>query len=615
MKKKVSCLVLLVFVINLLLSGMAFADELIDATGNDKTIVKTGTDPLWSFVDITVPDKVLIGQEFEMEITVRNIGTGSGLFPELIFTEESEEKELSHFEVVNGGGVKDGFNPMIKEVKSGETKTFTVKMKVKNETKELPEGSSYLLNCSIVSADWSMGTTQTIDPVTGETTGGFTSSVDRAQKKFKATRSISLNPVYSLSEPVFVVKGVAFDPQITEGTTKTTATITLENISDSKANNVVATLEGNKIGETDKKNISVTDLTSTKQLYNIKGKQTVTVSYGLELNADRTNNEMTLSISFDGKEEPQKEIINMPLPLRSSTTGKNPKVIIERYNVEPSKVLAGNYVTLNLYVQNTNTMPVNNVSIKLEVPTENTSSGTTVSSGTVFSPVDSSNTFYIDRIEGKTSALKTITMYVNPNATAKTYVVPVEINFETTDGTEGKFSDNINIPVTQESRIDVIKSSFPTFGNAGEPLNFTAEFVNVGKTVLTNFKVEIVGENIPGAEESTYYVGTFEAGSTDEFNASIFPAEEGVLSGNVVFSYIDGDNQESSLEMPFTAEIGPAIPYEPMDPGMMEEPQESFIKKLGKHAVTIVLAVVIIAQAVILIRIKRKAKADEELMQ
>ncbi len=560
----------------------------------DKNIFNTGTDPLWSFVNIDVPEQALVGQEFEMNITVKNMGTGSGMFPEFRFTEESDRKALSHFTVVSG---TDGvYDTMLTEVKGGETKTFTIKMKVNPETKELPEGSKYRINCMIASDNWQV----------------------KGEKRYNAVQSFDLEVVYALSDPSFVVEKVTFNPAVTAGVKETTATLVLKNISQSKANNVTATLEGSYItngGESNsgEKNITVWDLSSTKQLYNIKGNQTVTVDYKLELNEDRKNNEMKLTIDYNGAEKPQEILLNMPLPLQENKGGKEPKVIIQRYNVDPSKVLAGNYVTLNLFVENTNNLAVNNVSIQLDVPTETSSSGGTVSSGTVFSPVDSSNTFYIDRIDGKQTALKTISMYVDPNATAKTYVVPVNIKYESTDGTKYESSDNVNIPVTQESKIEIISSNIPTMGNVGEPINVSMEFVNVGKVNLTNFKVRMEGD-IPGKEENVFYLGTFNASESNEYSATIIPEEEGVLSGSVAMSYIDADNQEVSMEIPFSIEIGPAIDYGDMTEPMEPIPEPGLLDKLKQHWLPIVLGIVIVVQAIILIRIKRKAKAEEELI-
>ena len=555
-----------------------------------RNVINTGLDPLWSFVNINAPEQVLVGQKFDVEITVKNMGSGSGLFPVFRFTEEADKKPLSHFTII--GGTEDGqYDTMLTEIPGGETKTFTITMQVNPETKELPEGSKYRINCMIASDNWRMS----------------------EDKRYNAVKSFELDVVYALAEPSFVVEKVTFSPEVTAGIEETVATLTLKNISDSKANNVVVTLEGMASGEEGAKNIAVRDLTATKQLYNVSGKQKVTVDYTLAPNKDRKHNEMKLTVDYNGAEKPQEILLNMPLPLQESVNGREPKVIIERYTVEPGKVLAGNYVTLTLYVENTNSLPVNNVSIQLDVPSEASSSGGTVSSGTVFSPVDSSNTFYVDRIEGKYTAVKTINMYVDPNATAKTYTVPVDIQYEGTDGKKYSSQDNVNIPVTQESKVEIISTNIQPMGNVGEPLNLLVEFVNVGKVNLTNFKVRLEGD-IPGKEENVFYLGTFNAGESNEYSASIIPEEEGTLSGSIQMSYIDADNQNAMLEIPFSCEIGPMIEYEPTDMPMEPIEEPGLLDKLRANWLPIVLGLVIVAQGIILFRMKKKAKAEEELI-
>ena len=133
--------------------------------------------------------------------------------------------------------------------------------------------------------------------------------------------------------------------------------------------------------------------------------------------------------------------------------------------------------------------------ISLKVPeNEGSSANTVVSSGTVFSPVDSSNTFYIDSIAGKSIAQKEITMYVDSNATAKTYVVPVSISYESLDGEAYNAEDNVNIPVGQVSQIDVITQSVAKEVMAGSTADFSIEFVNSGKVAVSNFKAYLKGD-------------------------------------------------------------------------------------------------------------------------
>ena len=563
--------------------------EKIDA--QRENLIDTGLDPLLTIQDIEAPDKVAVGQEFEIQVTVKNMGTGPAMYPEFRFTEDKERKALSNFSVVGGNG--DTYDTMVTEVKGGETKIFAIALKVNENTRELPAGSKYRINCTLACSNWTA----------------------MEDKRYTTATSFELEVSYALSEPNFVVENVTFNPAVTDGVTETTATIHLKNISDAKANNVVTTLSGTEIGSTGNKNISVRDLTNTKQLYTVNGQQKVTVDYQLSLNKDRKNNEMLFTLTYDGQEKPQEVLLNLPLPLNESVNGREPKVIIKQYKVNPTKVLAGNNVTLSLYIENTNSLPVNNVSIQLDVPTETSSTGGSVSGGTVFSPVNSSNTFYLDRIEGKEVAVKNINMYVDPNASAKTYIVPVNISYEGTDGTKYTAGDNVNIPVGQESKVDIISTNVQASGNVGEPLSIAMEFVNIGKVNLTNFKVSLEGD-IPGKGENVYYIGNFNVGDSDEYSAMIYPEVEGTLSGNIRISYIDGDNQEVIIDEPFTSEIGPAIDYSAMmEPTMpMPEPEPTFADKLKSNLLTIIIGIVAIAEGAVLFKSKRKAKAEEELI-
>lgn len=611
MKKKHRALWLVV----LLLFSMSFAtaiwaDEPTDATQTEqqpaeKTMAEkaeeakpktfdTGMDPLWNILKVEYDDDIIVGQEFTLKVTAQNIGSGVAFYPIIQFTEEDDRKELSHFGVI--GHNDNVYKSNIERVESGETKIFRIPMKVSPDTKELPEGSSYKINLTLKCNNWNVS----LEPA------------------FGVTASFEVKPSYTLSDPTFVVSSVTFSPEVTAGVTETVASITIDNIADSKARNVSVSLDGHQISEknTDK-NIRITDLSNTKRVGDISGKKSFVVSYGIELDNARKDNEMKMTINYNGLEKAIEETINMPLPLRENTSGVEPKVIINKYVLEPSKILAGNNVNLTLYIENTNSEAVNNISIKLTVPTSesNSATGTTVSGGTVFSPVNSSNTFFIENIPGKSIVTKDISLYVDPNAQAKTYVVPVSIDYETIDGEAKSSEDNINIPVTQESQVEIINSQIPQFGNAGMPIDFSVEFVNTGKVALTNFKATLESDDIPDADSNVYYIGNFDAAASDTFSGSFFPEAEGTVSGNIVLSYRDADNQEVRLEQPFTVEIGPPIEMPTFDPSMMEEPpQESVLSKAKAHAGTIVLVAIIIVLLGIIIRDKRRAKRDEELM-
>lgn len=569
----------------------AWADEAqsmtTDSEGKD-LIYKTGTNPLWTIESVEILTEPAVGEQFNIAITARNIGSGAGCLPIIQFTED--DKALTNFSVLGGGDIYD---PNVQKVESGERYVFNVTLVVSSNAREIG-GDGYKLNAILKSYDWNIG---------------------QAARTFTTSKQFYVSPKYSLSTPNFVVRNVTFSPAVTDATTKTTATFYVENVSDTKARNVKVSLLGKELNDKGDRNIKVSDLSNSKLIGDIKGGDLFQVSYDLELNAGRKDNEMTMSVDFTGAEKAQEMVVNLPLPL-TNAGGKVPRVIINKYTVSPSKAYAGSHVTLNLYVENTNAKEVRNVQISLKVPTNESSNSTVVSSGTVFSPVDSSNTFYIDHIAGKSVAQKEITMYVDSNAAAKTYVVPVSITYESLDGDAYEAEDNVNIPVGQESQIDIITHSVAKEATVGSPVDYSVEFVNAGKVAVTNLKAEIKGDS-PVFDNQVYYIGNFDVGATDTFSGSFIPDTAGELSGSIVLSYTTTDNEDVVMEYPFTVNVEEMIvpDVDPNDPGMEPmDPGNNFMDTLKGHIKDIVFIIIIAVLAGIIIRDKRKKKADEELL-
>jgi hypothetical protein len=83
----------------------------------------------------------------------------------------------------------------------------------------------------------------------------------------------------------------------------------------------------------------------------------------------------------------------------------------------------------------------------------------------------------------------------------------------------------------------------------------------VGKAVLNNFIVMMEG-NFP-KEQASYYVGNLEIGASDFYQGIIYPESEGLLTGTLIFSYIDNNNREVRVEEPFEINVEPMRPMEP----------------------------------------------------
>lgn len=237
-----------------------------------------------------------------------------------------------------------------------------------------------------------------------------------------------------------------------------------------------------------------------------------------------------------------------------------PKLIIDRYEFEPKLPLAGNEFEMNLSFYNTNAKKaVKN--IKIDLTSQDTSKSDSNTAGSsVFTPVDSSNTFYIGRIAPSGKVEKTIKMFVVPDATAKTYNITANFEYEDDENNEYKSSENIGVPVYQESKLDIDPINYQTNAMVGDSIPITANFYNTGKVTLYNFKVTLTADNAT-VNNGTYYIGNFNSGGQDVYEGSIMPNEPGEIKGKLKFTYEDstGEVKEKEEDINITVEEAPPV--------------------------------------------------------
>ncbi|WP_304017356.1 CARDB domain-containing protein [Fenollaria timonensis] len=241
-----------------------------------------------------------------------------------------------------------------------------------------------------------------------------------------------------------------------------------------------------------------------------------------------------------------------------------PKLIIDRYEFTPKLPLAGNEFEMNLSFYNTNAKKaVKNIKIDL-TSQDTTDNNSNTSGSSVFTPVDSSNTFYIGRIAPNGKVEKTIKMFVVPDATAKTYTITANFEYEDDENNEYKSSENIGVPVYQESKLDIDPINYQTNAFVGDNIPITANFYNTGKVTLYNFKVTLTSDNAT-INNGTYYIGNFNSGGQDIYEGSIMPNEPGEIKAQLKFSYEDstGEVKEQVEDINITVDEAP-----PMDPDL-----------------------------------------------
>ncbi|SHI59171.1 COG1361 S-layer family protein [Lutispora thermophila] len=253
---------------------------------------------------------------------------------------------------------------------------------------------------------------------------------------------------------------------------------------------------------------------------------------------------------------------------RGNTKG-TPRIIVDRYNVEPSIIKAGDIFQLTMSLLNTSSYAtVSNIKVSL------------VSDDGVFSPVNSSNTIYIDSIGPKESIQNVFTLTPKRDAEHKTYGISVNIDYEDEKGNQLSSKDMISVSVVQQVKLVLGDVSMPFEVYVGQTFPVSIEFYNMGKTTLYNLMIKTEGNFT--TQNSNYYVGNFESGKTEYYDVGITANEPGPINGRIVFTYENAVGEVFEEVKEFQTNVI-EIPMEPMpDIGMEEMPEENKIINIAK---------------------------------
>lgn len=219
-----------------------------------------------------------------------------------------------------------------------------------------------------------------------------------------------------------------------------------------------------------------------------------------------------------------------------------PRIIIDKYSYEPSDINAGDEFTLKMSYLNTS-KSVNISNIKVTVSSDD---------GT-FTPVNSSNTFFIDELGTKRNIEKVLVLKVKPGTEQKAYALSVNFDYEDDKGTQYNTRETISIPVLQVPRLVTGDIAMPPEAYTQQPFPVSIEFYNMGKVTLYNLLVKAEGDFT--VQNGRYFVGNFESGRSDSFEVQITPNAAGQLKGNIVFSFEDAAGKTIEVKKDFSANV------------------------------------------------------------
>ncbi|MGL4344410.1 MAG: COG1361 S-layer family protein [Cellulosilyticaceae bacterium] len=288
------------------------------------------------------------------------------------------------------------------------------------------------------------------------------------------------------------------------------------------------------------------------------------------------------------------------------TKGK-PKVIVGNYKAEPVVVRAGEEFDLEIGFLNTSkTKGVSNLKANLTVKDVGEKD-----TGSVFTPVGASNTFFIsDLAPGEISSQK-IRLYTIPSANPKTYELTITMEYEDEKGEAITAEEHIGIPVEQVTDIEIAEVR-TDMGTVGVPLSLSATLYNTGKTNVSNVMIRTEGEGFE-VEDNKMFIGNFEKGASEMYQPTITPNQAGNVVGTIVLEYEDPTGKKVELRHEFEMEVAENMPFPgegEMLPEEMIPPEEPKSSKVG-IIVGIGVGIGLAAIITVVVLKKRKAKREE----
>ena len=277
-----------------------------------------------------------------------------------------------------------------------------------------------------------------------------------------------------------------------------------------------------------------------------------------------------------------------------------PIVILSKYNYGGSSVAAGSSTNLSFSFTNTSKkLKIENVML-------------TVTGGTDLMLNGSTNTFYFDSVAAGGSKSVTVPMKAAQLISASAQEVQIAVTYEYVDQNarkSGSASLSLSVPLYQPDRFELSEPKTAYTGYVGEETSLTIDYVNKGKSAISNVEATISGD----IDSPTPYqrVGTIDGGKNGTIAFAVTPQLEGENQVKIVITYEDSNGNTKERVFEATVE---AMAYEPTDPGMDDpgmidpEPASTFP---WKYVIIAVVAALIVLLIVLRIR-KKKAKQKAE---
>jgi len=260
-----------------------------------------------------------------------------------------------------------------------------------------------------------------------------------------------------------------------------------------------------------------------------------------------------------------------------------PRVIISNTKITPEVPRAGQPFEMEITFRNTSAnRSVNNIRVLMEeVIGQSAPNQPAPFAG--FSPVDGSNTLFIDYIAARGEVTMTLRFNTVVDATPGSHNMRFSFDYQDQEFAEHTATEQISISVAQFSRMelrDVEISPWET-PMVGAPVRFNYVIINSGRVNLINVRTAAEGP-FEGLAEAGMFLGQINAQRTTTFTGTFIPMEPGRQRGYFVITAEDQTGELVELRHEFYVEVeggmgfgdemfaGGGMGMEGMRPGMTE---------------------------------------------
>ena len=541
--------------------------------------------------------------------------------------EDKPTDEPSSAPELIGNQITVSKNAFMPEIKAGETKNIQIPLNATSVvgsaqvTLTMPEGlylesaaATQTVNFKKGSASISCRVTAKED-VTDSVASIDVSSVysyDNKQVSEKTTFSVRLRASDDIkSNGKLVITGYQLGSSTLSYNGDTSLTITVQNTGSATMKDITMTLDGMATGS-----VTLKSGMDVQTLVELGPGQQSTFTYQLHGDKALPSGTAILTATAACGEEKSVAKVFVPCVGKPETSGgegesgpgsSKPQVIIESYTYgeEGTSVTGGSTFTLSMTLKNTSSSSaIENIKMVVSSAADETTGG-------VFTPASSSNSFFIAKVGAGESFTESIDLTVKADAPPKSYGIDVQIAYEAViDGKRESLTatERITIPVSQPDRFEVEDAQISSTVYVGDSTYCSVSYVNKGKSAIYNLSIAVEGTGFTTADANTY-VGNVEAGNGDYFETTLNVTEPGTIDGKFIITYEDSAGTQTTLERPFTATVmemdwgepDPMEPTEPVDanPGL---------PLWGKILIIVGCVVVAGGIVVVVLRIRRKKR-------